>query len=330
MNVVFAGTPEFAVPSLHALRTEGYKLLAVYTQPDRPAGRGRLLTPSPVKSYAQAQEIPVVQPVSLKSDAAAQALRHLQPDVMVVVAYGLILPQAILDIPVHGCLNVHASLLPRWRGAAPIQRAIEAGDSITGVTIMQMDAGLDTGDLLTTVDTPLHPSDTSQTLHDRLARLGAQALVATLKQMESGTLSPRSQDPTLACYATKLTKEEALIHWQTPAQVLQRRIQAFNPWPMAYTRFNGRLLRLWEAAPATTMGGGDQEWQGYWKRRGSFQRDRQAVAGTILAMDADGIHVQTGEGVLTLLRLQMEGGRPLTAAAFRNGQHLAPGQVLGT
>lgn len=313
MNVVFAGTPEFAVPTLHALRTAGYHILAAYTQPDRPAGRGRLLTASPVKSYAQTQGIPVVQPVSLKSDAAAHALRCLQPDVMVVVAYGLILPQAILDIPVHGCLNLHASLLPRWRGAAPIQRAIEAGDPMTGVTIMQMNAGLDTGDLLTIVNTALHPTDTSQLLHDRLALLGAHALVATLKQMESGTLSPRPQDPNLACYAPKLTKEEAVIHWQAPAQVLQRRIHAFNPWPMAHTRLNGRLLRLWEAAPvAITLRG-----------------DRQAVAGTILAMDADGIHVQTGDGVLTLLRLQMEGGRPLAAEAFRNGQHLAPGQILG-
>ncbi len=314
MNVVFAGTPEFAVPTLHALRIAGYPILAAYTQPDRPAGRGRLLTASPVKSYAQAQGIPVVQPASLKSAAAIRELQCLQPDVMVVVAYGLILPQAILDIPVHGCLNVHASLLPRWRGAAPIQRAIEAGDPMTGVTIMQMNAGLDTGDLLSTADTPIHATDTSQLLHDRLALLGAHALVVTLKQMESGSLSPRPQDHALACYAPKLTKEEALIHWQASAQVLQRRIHAFNPWPMAHTRLNGRLLRLWEAAPVAT----------------AMRGDRQAVAGTILAMDADGIHVQTGDGVLTLLRLQMEGGRPLAAEAFRNGQHLAPGQALGT
>lgn len=313
MNVVFAGTPEFAVPTLHALRTAGYNIIAVYTQPDRPAGRGRLLTPSAVKSYAQAQAIPVLQPVSLKSEAVAQGLRDLRPDVMVVVAYGLILPQAILDIPVHGCLNVHASLLPRWRGAAPIQRAIEAGDPMTGISIMQMNAGLDTGDLLSTVETPLHATDTSQLLHDRLALLGAHALVATLKQMASGSLSPRPQDQALACYAPKLTKEEALIRWETPAQVLQRRIHAFNPWPMAHTRLTGRLVRLWEAAPVVT----------------AMRGDRQAVAGTILAMDTDGIHVQTGDGVLTLLRLQMEGGRPLAAAAFGNGQHLAPGQVLG-
>ena len=314
MNVVFAGTPEFAVPSLHALRTAGHHILAAYTQPDRPAGRGRVLTAGPIKSYAQAQAIPVVQPTSLKSDAAAQALQCLQPDVMVVVAYGLILPQAILDIPVYGCLNVHASLLPRWRGAAPIQRAIEAGDPMTGVTIMQMNAGLDTGDLLNSVNTPLHATDTSRSLHDRLALLGAQALVASLKQIQSGTLSPRPQDHTLSCYAPKLTKDEALIHWQAPAQVLQRRIHAYNPWPVAHTRLNGRVLRLWEAAPVAS----------------AMRGDRQAVAGTILAIDADGIHVQTGDGVLTLLRLQIEGARPLAAEAFRNGQHLAPGQVLGT
>ena len=323
MNLVFAGTPEFAVPTLQAILQAGHHVLAVYTQPDRPAGRGQTLAASPVKRYAEAESIPVAQPTSLKSDGEADKLRRLQADVVVVVAYGLILPQALLDIPAHGCLNVHASLLPRWRGAAPIQRAIEAGDTHTGVTIMLMSAGLDTGDMLRRVETPILPMDNAQDLHDRLAHLGAEALVETLKQIESGGLTPEPQNDQLACYAAKLSKKEALLDWALPARVLQRKIRAYNPWPMAYTRLtDGRLadvrladrrLRIWEAAPVDAGQAGDPH----------------AVPGTLLALDAQGIHVQTGEGVLRLLRLQWEGGRPLSADAMRHGSHLAVGSVLG-
>ena len=313
MNLVFAGTPEFAVPTLQAILEAGHRILAVYTQPDRPAGRGRQLTASPVKRYAQAHALPLAQPTSLKPDSEVVELRRLRPDCMVVVAYGLILPQTILDIPAAGCLNVHASLLPRWRGAAPIQRAIEAGDTRTGVTIMQMNAGLDTGDMLRQMETPIETMDNSQVLHDRLAQLGAQALVETLKQIESGRLTPQPQDNHQANYAAKLGKSEALLNWALPAVVLQRKIRAYNPWPMAYTRLAGKLLRLWEAAPVNTgIAGGTH-----------------AAAGTVLAMDASGIHVQTGDGVLTLLRLQWESGRSLTADEMRHGQHLVTGSVLG-
>lgn len=314
MNLVFAGTPDFAVPTLRAILEAGHHVLAVYTQPDRPAGRGRSLTASPVKRYALGEAMPVAQPVSLKTDSEADALRRLQPDGMVVVAYGLILPQAILDIPAHGCLNVHASLLPRWRGAAPIQRAIEAGDARTGVTIMQMNAGLDTGDMLRQLETPIEAMDNAQVLHDQLAQLGAQALVETLKQIESDSVTPQPQNDQQASYAAKLSKGEALLDWTLPAPVLQRKIRAYNPWPMAHTRFAGKLLRIWEAAPVDT----------------GLAGDRHVVAGTLLAMDAGGIHVQTGDGVLTLLRVQWEGGRPMTSAEMRHGLHLVIGRVLGS
>jgi methionyl-tRNA formyltransferase len=314
LNLVFAGTPEFAVPTLQAILEAGHQVLAVYTQPDRPAGRGRQLTASPVKRYAQAHALPVAQPASLKPEREADALRQLRPDAMVVVAYGLILPQAILDIPRLGCLNVHASLLPRWRGAAPIQRAIEAGDARTGVTIMQMNAGLDTGDMLHQVETPIQSMDSAQDLHDRLAQLGALALVETLKHIESGSARPQPQEDQQATYAVKLSKNEALLDWTLPAAVLQRKVRAYLPWPMAHTHLAGRRLRIWEAAPVEAGRAGDPH----------------AAAGTLLAMDNQGIHVQTGDGVLSLLRLQWEGGRPMTADEMRHGQHLACGDVLGS
>jgi methionyl-tRNA formyltransferase len=313
LNVVFAGTPEFAVPTLNAIVAAGHRVLAVYTQPDRPAGRGRQLTPSPVKRFALEHGLAVCQPPSLKPDAETAALRQMHPDVMVVVAYGLLLPQAILDVPALGCLNVHGSLLPRWRGAAPIQRAIEAGDRATGVTIMQMNAGLDTGDMLAMVETPIRNTDTAQAMHDRLAQLGATALIETLQHLDAGTARAQPQDNAQANYAAKLSKEQALVDWQLPALVLQRRIRAFNPWPVAYTRLGERTLRLWDAAPVNA----------------SITGDRHAAPGTVIAVDGDGIHVQTGDGVLTLTRLQLEGGKPLAAEAFSHGRQLVPGDVLG-
>jgi methionyl-tRNA formyltransferase len=312
MNLVFAGTPEFAVPTLHALHAAGHRILAVYTQPDRPAGRGRKLTTGPVKRYAEAHGLTVHQPLTLKSDAETEYLRALAPEVMIVVAYGLILPATILTIPRHGCINVHASLLPRWRGAAPIARALEAGDDMTGVSIMHMDAGLDTGAILATAESPIADSDTAQSLHDRLATLGAETLLATLQRFASGKVQARAQDNAQACYAGKLHKHEAPIDWRHPAAVLHRKIRAFNPRPVAETTLRVVRLRLWEVAPelaATPV---------------------PAAPGTVLSADAAGIRVQTGDGALTLTRVQAEGGNVLTAAEFLNGCALAAGERLGT
>ncbi len=309
MNIVFAGTPEFALAHLEAVHRAGHRLLAVYTQPDRPAGRGRELRGSPVKRYALEHGLELRQPVSLKSDDEHRALRALAPELMVVVAYGLILPRAVLDIPRCGCLNVHASLLPRWRGAAPIPRAIEAGDAESGVTLMQMDEGLDTGAILVRAPTPILDTDTAATLHDRLAALGARTLVEALGPLGRGELRPEPQDNARACYAAKLRPEEALVDWRAPAVVLARRVRAFNPWPVAHTRVDGKRLRIWEAAAAPG--------------------NSPAAPGTVIAAEGGRIAVQTGAGVLQLVRLQLEGGKPLAVAPFLNGHPLPPGSVLG-
>ncbi len=311
MNLVFAGTPEFAVPSLRTLQDTGHRILAVYTQPDRPAGRGRQIAESPVKRLAVHYGLRVVQPPNFKSDMVVAELRALQPDAMIVVAYGLILSPAVLEIPRYGCLNVHASLLPRWRGAAPIQRAIEAGDTLTGVTIMQMDTGLDTGDILDTAVTTIAETDTCEILHDRLAELGAETLDGTLTRLAAGAATRHPQDPGGASYAAKLSKEEARLDWRQPALILHRQIRAFNPWPVAHTTWRDRVLRLWEVGPLGSP------------------KDTSAPPGTLVAAGADGVYVQTGRGVLNVTRLQIEGGRPLEAAAFLRGHPLAAGAVLG-
>jgi len=308
VNIVFAGTPAFAVPSLRALAAAGHVLAAVYTQPDRPAGRGRRTTEGAVKRAALELRLPVQQPSKMTAQTAAE-LRQLAPDVMVVVAYGLILPEAVLQVPRHGCINVHASLLPRWRGAAPIVRAIEAGDPITGITIMQVDAGLDTGDILAQRETPISEDDTAQALHDRLAELGAELLVQTLNTIATGTIAPLPQDHAAACYAAKIHKSEALLDWAEPAQVLHRRIRAFNPWPVAYTHFRGRVLRIWEVGPVE-------------------QPTQEAPPGTLVVVDRSEIHVSTGAGTLPIRRLQLEGGKPLDVQAFVNGYHPKPGERL--
>jgi methionyl-tRNA formyltransferase len=309
MNLVFAGTPEFAVPALRALVEAGHRILAVYTQPDRPAGRGRKLAQSPVKEFALAHGIAVRQPVTLKGEAEAEVLRALQADAMIVIAYGLLLPKSILAIPRHGCINVHASLLPRWRGAAPIQRAIEAGDAVTGVTIMQMEEGLDTGPMLATAETPIAATDTGASLHDRLSALGATLLVETLARLARGAVTPQSQDGAHASYAAKLKKDEARLDWHQDAGTLARRVRAFNPWPVAHTTLDGQTLRLWLAGDEP---GGDGR-----------------PPGTVLSADAGGIRVACGRGVLCITRLQAEGGKPLDAGAFLNGRPLAPGSRLG-
>jgi methionyl-tRNA formyltransferase len=308
LNIVYAGTPEFAATALAALLETEHHISAVYTQPDRPAGRGRKLKASPVKELALAHHIEVRQPESLKDAETQQALAALKPDLMVVAAYGLLLPAEVLVTPRLGCLNIHASLLPRWRGAAPIQRAILEGDAETGVTIMQMDIGLDTGDMLFKVATPISREDNAQHLHDRLAILGAQAIVEAIAAIQEGTLSPEPQDDALANYAKKLQKTEATIDWQLSAMQLVRQVAAFNPWPVAQTQLEEKILRIWEAE--------------------ALPGENSHRPGSVVATSKQGIDVACGEGILRLKRLQLPGGKPLPAAEFLNARNL-DGITLG-
>ncbi|HDP88762.1 MAG TPA: methionyl-tRNA formyltransferase [Thioalkalivibrio sp.] len=305
LRIVYAGTPDFAVPALQALIDSPHEVVAVYTQPDRPAGRGRKLKASPVKAVALEHGIAVEQPPSLR-DAAAQArLAAYAPDLMVVAAYGLILPQAVLDIPRLGCLNIHGSLLPRWRGAAPIQRAILAGDAETGITIMQMDAGLDTGGMLLKRAVAIEPGMTAQALHDTLAGLGAEALLSAIAGLQDGSLKAEPQDDGQATYAEKLSKDEASIDWTRPAEAIARQVCAFNPWPVAQTTRGGEPLRLWEAQAVPGEG----------------------PPGKVVAEGPEGIDIACGEGLLRVTRLQLPGGRPLAVRDFLNGRSLA-GELL--
>ena len=289
--------------ALQALLDSEHDVIAVYTQPDRPAGRGRKLTASPVKALALQHQIPVYQPVSLKDIDAQKQVAALQADVMVVVAYGLILPEAVLSAPRYGCLNIHASVLPRWRGAAPIQRAILAGDTESGVTIMQMDKGLDTGDMLTIRTCPIDNDDTGSSLHDRLADMGALALLQTLGDIEAERLQPVVQDDGQATYAHKLDKQEALINWQDDAAFIVRKIQAFNSWPVAYTHYNGKSLRLWQARFVASDTG-------------------QAPEGSVIAESAEGIDITAKNGIVRVLELQMPGKKRIMVKDFINGQSL--------
>ena len=305
LRLVFAGTPDFAVPGLAACRDAGAEVVAVYTQPDRPAGRGRKLAPSPVKQAALAAGIPVEQPESLKSPAAQQRLRVHAPDLLVVIAYGLILPRAVLAMPRLGCWNVHASLLPRWRGAAPIQRALLAGDATTGVCLMQMEAGLDTGPVLLSQATPIGAADTGGSLHDRLAALGATVLTEGLQRLADGAaLPPTAQDAASATYAHKLDKAEARLDFSRSALELERKVRAFDPWPVAEAELAGERVRVWSAqardADAATRG--------------------PTPPGAIVAASKHGIDIACGDGVLRILKLQRAGGRMIDAADYLNAR----------
>ena len=319
MKIVFAGTPEFARVALQHLHESGFEVPLVLTQPDRPAGRGMKLQASPVKQYALAHGMAVAQPRSLRLDgkypeeaAAAQVvLQAAQADAMVVAAYGLILPQWVLDLPPLGCLNIHASLLPRWRGAAPIHRAIEAGDLETGITLMQMDAGLDTGDMLLRQSLPVADTDTTATLHDRLAPLGGPMAAQALQQAASGTLQPVPQPAEGVTYAHKIEKAESAIDWSLPAQAIGQRIRAFDPFPGASTSLNGEVIKVWDY------------------QIDSCQRKPDVPCGHILSVNESGVHVACGQGVLCLTVLQRAGGKRLPVAQFLRGFDLQPCMVLG-
>ncbi len=301
LRIIYAGTPDFAVPALKALIDSEYEVVAVYTQPDRPAGRGRKLQFGPVKQVAVDAAIPVEQPVSLKDAEAQKILAHYDADVMVVAAYGLILPQIVLDMPSYGCLNIHGSLLPRWRGAAPIHRAIQAGDKETGVTIMQMAAGLDTGDMLLKVRCPITVEDTGQTIHDQLAADGALALLEVLSSITE--LEPEIQDESLTSYAHKLEKSEAEIDWTKSAKEIDQTIRAFNPWPVAFTKYNDKPLRIFMSKVEPDV-------------------KTSEPVGTIINETKEGIAIVTGDGVLSFSKLQLPGKKAMDVRDFLNGRSL--------
>ncbi|MBA2814227.1 methionyl-tRNA formyltransferase [Candidatus Pantoea persica] len=309
LNIIFAGTPDFAARHLDALLAFEHQVVSVFTQPDRPAGRGNKLTPSPVKTLAQSHAIPVFQPTSLRPAENQQLVADLQADIMVVVAYGLILPQAVLSMPRLGCVNVHGSLLPRWRGAAPIQRSLWAGDSETGVTIMQMDVGLDTGDMLYKLSCPITAQDTSATLYDKLAQLGPQGLLETLSQLSDGRARAEKQDDAQANYADKLSKEEARLDWQLSAAQLERCIRAFNPWPVSYFLIDEQPVKVWQASVLSHI---------------------EKQPGEIIAADKQGIQIATADGVLNLQLLQPAGKKPMSAQDLLNSRRewFTSGRVL--
>ncbi len=310
LRIIFAGTPDFAARHLDALLSSEHQIVGVFTQPDRPAGRGNKLTPSPVKMLAEQHQLPVFQPKSLRPEENQRLVADLNADVMVVVAYGLILPQAVLDMPRLGCINVHGSLLPRWRGAAPIQRSLWAGDSETGVTIMQMDVGLDTGDMMHKIACPIESSDTSASLYDKLAQLGPQGMLTTLRQMADGSATREVQDEALVTYAEKLSKEEARLDWTLSAAQLERCIRAFNPWPVSYFTIDDQPVKVWQASV--------------------LAQSANAEPGTVVHADKYGIQVATADGILNLIQLQPAGKKPMSAQDLLNSRRewFTPGNRL--
>lgn len=308
IRTVFMGTPEFALPTLEGLFDFGLDLVGVFTQPDRPSGRGRKLTPPPVKVLAQERDIPVYQPQKLRDAEVVQGLRALAPDLIVVVAYGQILPQSVLDIPRYGCINVHASLLPAYRGAAPINRAIIDGETETGVTTMLMDAGLDTGDMLVKQAIAIGPFETAGELHDRLARVGRQAMEETLHRLCAGTLEPEKQDDAHSCYAPMLKKEDGRVDWTRSATQIHNLARGLDPWPGAWTTLDGEILKI--AATAPESGGAD-------------------TPGRVLSAGPEGVRIACGTGVLRIESLQLPGKKRLSAADFLRGRGLPAGTMLG-
>ena len=306
MKIIFAGTPEFAVAPLKALALE-HQIVAVFTQPDRKSGRGKKLSTPPVKKLAIELNVPVYQPSTLKNQA--QLMSSFNADIMVVVAYGMLLPQDILELPRLGCLNIHASILPRWRGAAPIQRAIEAGDTQTGVSIMRMELGLDTGPVYQILSADISDTDTSETIHDSLAQLGAKGVCNTVAALEKDPeLAPTPQDDALSNYAKKISKVEAEINWQQPADVLHRQLRAFIPWPVSQTQHQGTRLRIWQARV--------------------IEGQTSAAPGTVIDTSNLGVDVACSEGILRLEKLQRDGGKPMIYSDFRNGYKLEVGSIL--
>ena len=315
MRVVFAGTPEFSVPCLQALIDSGVELVGVYSQPDRPAGRGKKLQASPVKQLAVAHNLPVFQPQSLRDSGAVSDLADLSPDLMVVTAYGLLLPREVLDIPRLGCVNLHASLLPRWRGAAPIQRAIEAGDLTTGITLMQMETKLDAGPMLAKTGTAIGEQETAGMLHDRLSVLAGELLQRNLDSLAAGNLTPEAQDPGQVTYAAKLLKSESSLEWGKAADDLQHKIRALYPWPVATMRMADTVFRIIQAS---VVSGAEK----------SHSSEVSRVPGTVISSNAEGIMVATGRGCLNIEILQKPGGRPLPVGQFINGTSVPVGTVL--
>lgn len=310
IRTVFMGTPEFALPTLQGLLDAGLPVVGVYTQPDRPSGRGKQLTPPPVKQLALEHHLPVFQPLKLRQPEVVAELQALSPELIVVIAYGQILPKSVLDIPRYGCINVHASLLPRYRGAAPINHAILAGETETGITTMYMDVGLDTGDMLVKRSTPIGADETAGQLHDRLAQLGRETMLETLERLCAGTLVREPQDDALTCYASMLKKEQGLIDWARPASELHNQVRGLDPWPGAYTFLAGEPLKL--------------------ARTRVLPETAAAAPGTVVGADAGGVRIACGSGVLAVGELQLPGRRRLPAADFLRGCPLSPGILLGT
>jgi len=300
LKIIFAGSSEFAIPSLDALIKSRHKILAVYTQPDRPAGRGRKQTPTPVKQFALQHNLPIHQPETLKNKQEQQILYDIHADIMIDVAYGLFLPKEVLNTFKYGCINVHPSLLPHWRGASPIQRAILAGNIETGVTVMQVDEGWDTGDILKQTKINIDVTDTTASMQGKLSKLGAKLVLKVLEDLEQDKLKPIPQDDTKSCYANKITKQEAQLDWQLSANELDRMIRAFNPWPVAFTKIDQQVLRIWKAIPSDTK--------------------TDKPPGTIVNIDKNSINVATGKGILRLLELQIPGGKILSASAMLNSK----------